>query len=110
MEIGGKEYELKFGLAFINCLDKQFSAQTKGMDFGLGLTPIVAKLEICNPQAVFDVIRAGTITEKQKPSNEDIEKYVESADIERECNDFLSRLESSPLIAPMFRKLKEIEL
>ena len=46
LKINGKEYEFKFGIGFVNEMDKRASVQAEnGVKFGLGIEVLVAKLK-----------------------------------------------------------------
>ena len=103
--INGKDYELYFGLDFINYLDKKYFVEQNGFKLGQGLTYTVAQIELGNPSILVDLIVAGTITgNKVKP--EDAKLFIETqADIEALMNDFLLSLEKSPVTRFNMKKL-----
>lgn len=77
LTIGGKEYTMHCGLAFVRELDKRYYTEGQGLKFGTGLTTIAINFIDRSPIAILDFIQAATVTEKQKPSLEDIDKLFE---------------------------------
>ncbi|WP_100066061.1 tail assembly chaperone [Miniphocaeibacter massiliensis] len=77
LNINGKDYEIRFGFAAIDYLDKQYFVEASGIKLGQGIGMAYTYLNAQSPVAILHVIRAGTITEKQQPSTADIEKFVE---------------------------------
>jgi len=105
LAINGKDYELYFGLDFINHLDKKYYIEQNGFKLGQGLTYTIAQIELGNPSILFDLIIAATLT-GNKPKPEDVKKYIESgADIEVLMDDFLLALEKAPTTRFTMKKL-----
>lgn len=91
LKIGKKEYELKFGFAAINYLDSIYKANIDGMiDYGMGLNMLVLGLRNEDISVGYHFIKAGTVLEKQKPSNEEIEEYFGGLD-EKGFTDFFEK-------------------
>ena len=77
LSIDGRDFNLIFGLAFLREINKLHSAELEGMKTGYGaMTLISAGVAINDPLAFVDIIKAGTITAPQKPSDADIEVYL----------------------------------
>ena len=105
LTINNKECELKFGLDFINHLDKKYYIEQNGFKLGQGLTYTLAQIELGNPLILLDLIIAGTKT-GSKPKQEDIKKFIETeADIEVLMNDFAEALRESPMTRFTMKKL-----
>ena len=105
LTINGKDYELYFGLDFINYLDKQHYIEQEGFKIGHGLTTIVTQIEMGNPVVLVDLILAATIT-GNRPKPDEVKKFIETeADIEVLMNDFLSALETTPIIRFNMKKM-----
>ena len=55
-----------------------------------------------DPMAFVDILKAGTVTEAQKPSNEAIEKYLEAlivnGEYDKTINEIVAELKASPLL------------
>lgn len=77
LKINGKDYEIRFGFAAIDYLDKQYFVEASGIKLGQGIGMAYTYLNGQSPVAIFHVIKAGVITEKQQPSDNEIEEFVE---------------------------------
>lgn len=77
IEINGKEYELHFGLDFIDALNHLYGFETNGikMDLG-GLNMLQSAMALQDVVALRNIIKAGVSTLKSKPSNKDIDEYI----------------------------------
>ena len=105
LTINGKDYDLYFGLDFINHLDKKYFIEQNGFKLGQGLTYTVAQIELGNPSILVDLIVAATIT-GSKPKIDEVKKFVEAQeDLEVLMEDFLSLLEKTPIIRFNLKKL-----
>ena len=105
LTINEKNYDLYFGLDFINHLDKKYFIEQNGFKLGQGLTYTVAQIELGNPSILVDLIVAATVT-GTKPKLDEVKKYVETeADIEVLMNDFLQALEKAPVTRFNMKKL-----
>ena len=103
LTIGGKEYTLHFGIGFLREMNKLHSAELEGMKTGYGaMTLFNAGKALNDPLAFIDVIKAGTVTEAQKPSNEAIEKYLEELIVNEQYDkvieDLVNELKASALL------------
>lgn len=109
--IGGKEYQLEFGLRFIRELDIVYPQTMNGVTFGLGVDSVISYLNMENPVAIYEVIKAGTAHLKSKPSNDDIEKfivdYAEKGNLDKLFKDVMGALENSPFLKQKIKKVKE---
>lgn len=106
IKIGGKDFDLHFGLDFISALDSKYYVRESGFKLGQGMTYAVAQIEMGNPTILVDLVQAATITEKNRPKIEDIKKYIEKENIEELMDNFLSSFEKTPTTKFMMRKLK----
>ena len=99
LTIGGKEYTLHFGIGFLREMNKLHSAELEGMKTGYGaMTLFNAGKALNDPLAFIDVIKAGTVTEAQKPSNEAIEKHNSSEHFTRIVPLLVEMCEDAPII------------
>ena len=81
INIKEKEYEVHFGIAFVRELDKKHSiAINGGGQFGLGLETVVPKLLSDDVLALAEVLYEGTAAEKGRPSQKDIDAYIDNAE------------------------------
>lgn len=112
IEIGNKEFELRFGIKFIDALDKIYAITEKksGVEFGAGLMMLGAQIEMKNPLAVFNTIKCALSHLNSKPSYADLEAFVESEYVKDEGVSLLEELKSElgkhPFTAPTFKKMK----
>lgn len=108
--IGGKEYQLEFGLRFIRELDIAYTQKSNGVEFGFGVESAVTYLAMENPTVIYEIIKAGTAHLKSKPSNDDIEAFLvehaENDTLEKLFEDVMEALEKSPFLK---RKIKDIK-
>ncbi|MHC3597925.1 tail assembly chaperone [Streptococcus suis] len=103
LKIGGREYTLRFGLGFLREMNKLHSAELEGMKTGYGaMTLFNAGQALNDPMAFVDIIKAGTVTEPQKPSNEAIEAYLEelitNEIYDKTIKEVVDELKKSPLL------------
>lgn len=102
--INQKEYELHFGWAFLRYMNKNsgFEVEEISMDTG-GLPKLTLGAELQDPETMVKIIKAGTDTEKQKPSNLEIEQYVETLIMEENYSDVFDEMweeiKKQPLLA-----------
>lgn len=87
--IAGKEYELKFGIKFIRELDKVYTVDFQGVEFGMGLNMAFANLNQYNPSALTEVIKAATSHYSSPPKRNQIDEAIEEF---AEENDGLEQL------------------
>ena len=97
LNIGGREYTLRFGIGFLREMNKLHSVEMEGTKTGYG-----ARQALNDPLAFIDLIKAGTVTENQKPSNEAIEAYLEDLVVNEKydetINAIVEELKASPLL------------
>jgi len=103
LKIGERDYTLRFGLGFLREMHKLHSAELEGIKTGYGaMTLLNAGQALNDPMAFVDIIKAGTVTEAQKPSNEAIEKFLEDLILNDEydkiINEIVAELKASPLL------------
>lgn len=85
LKINDKEYGFKFGIGFVNEMDKRASVSaTNGIKFGIGIETLVAKLKTWDVLALFDALILANKTEEPKLSETELEAYIEdeNTDIE----------------------------
>lgn len=78
LTINNKNYELKFGLGFLAEMNKRKSAEFEGIKTGYGALALFNAGQLLgDPLALFDLVKAATAVAPQKPSNEDLELWLE---------------------------------
>lgn len=105
LTIDGKEYTLHFGLDFIRKLDQIYRAGSNEYNFGMGINSAYIYLSQANPVILFDLIYAGLITDKERPSKAKIEEFILDSDIEKLCDDFFTALREAKATKGMIAKI-----
>lgn len=84
LKIGNRDYPIYLGIAAIDYLDNfdDYRIEQNGMSFGFGVNMLYGNLEMGNVSSLVRFIKAGTCTEKQKPSNKAIEEFMAELDYE----------------------------
>ncbi|EEU93852.1 predicted protein [Enterococcus faecalis X98] len=96
IEIKGKKYNCIFGVKFIRELDKQHGVVRNDVNLGMGLTTLLPQLVSGNIVVLSDVLYTATITEKSRPSKDEVDEFVETVDdIETLFDETLKNLEES---------------
>ncbi|EEU68544.1 phage protein [Enterococcus faecalis Merz96] len=96
IEIKGKKYNCIFGVKFIRELDKQHGVVRNDVNLGMGLTTLLPQLVSGNIVVLSDVLYTATITEKSRPSKDEVDEFVETVDdIEALFDETLKNLEES---------------
>lgn len=66
----GKELELKFGLKFLNAIDRALGMEIEQASIGNGINMLVPNLESGNVLTIATTIKAGTSHHKKYPSKD----------------------------------------
>lgn len=91
--INDTNYELNFGLKFCKEISKDKQESSHGIDLRLGIENAVTNLYVGDVLILPDLIKASTRHLKQRPSDKDIEEYLDNHDdLGGLCDDFLSQL------------------
>lgn len=107
LNINGKNYELSFGIKFIREMDKIHEQDLKGIKMGIGLEMMEAQLSMGRPTALFDVIKCATSHLKSKPSNDDIEAFLEEKAINGELESLFEEVGEATKQAPFLKQALE---
>lgn len=119
LNLGGVDYKLNFGLRFLEYVDKNHQMGVGGnvsIGFGVGLHSVILGLKTQNVGTLEEIIKGGTITEKTKPSNDDIAEYIIKISEDEEVfdktfEDFFIALTTAPILKGTTRKIvKELGL
>lgn len=111
--ICGTTYELKFGISFINAIDNMYKQNVHGVEFGLGIELLNTQLEMGRPTALFNAIKAGTSHLDSKPSNHDVESYLEGLalsdgdDYENLFDGLKESMEQAPFLKRALNQMKK---
>ena len=111
-KIDGKEYQLEFGMKFINELDKRYAVDYQGFKFGMGVNMAFMYLNQYNPTVLQNIISAAVSHEKNKPSEKKIEESIVQYAIENDGLDklfeqLLDELGKSPLLKSTIQRFAE---
>ncbi|MPM55284.1 hypothetical protein SDC9_102078 [bioreactor metagenome] len=84
LTIADKEVEVLFGTRFVRELDKRYTINLNGAEFGFGLNKASFYMSQRSPVGLADLIECGTRTAKRfKPTTEQIEAFIdEQEDLE----------------------------
>ena len=101
IKIGEKEYPIILGFDAINYLDQVYYFEVNGVKLAQGVKIVMQYLMDENPIAIYHMIKAGTSTESQKPSNVDIEAYItelaEKNKLQKMFGEMIEELKKQPL-------------
>lgn len=104
ININGKEHEIRFGIRFVNELDKAFAGDQA--QYGGGITYALPRLLDGDVAALAKVLYLGTCTEKGRPKEDDVNAYVEDhEDVEALMAEVLDELKKQNAT-----KLKTVKL
>lgn len=116
--LGGRDIEAKFGIDFIKLLNQNYAIPVNTGEFTINISAGFAMINIYvrkqkDMEAIYNLIKYATATEKQKPSNQDIEEYLGTFDTEEKLDnfveDFLTALETAPLTKVGMQKVSKIK-
>lgn len=113
LKIGGKEYELRFGIKFINELDNTYKQNMDGAEFGMGIEMLNAYLEMGRPTALYNAILAGTAHLKSKPSRNKVEEYLEELAMQEDeayeqlFDQMKEEIEQAPFLKRALKNMKK---
>ena len=94
LNINGTDYELKFGIRFVRELDKRyFTTGQNGYKFGIGVEIKIPMLLTGDVVTLAEFIHLGTVSEKKRPSVQEIDEFVDNAeDIETIFDEVIEEL------------------
>lgn len=81
INIKNNDYEVRFGIAFVRALDEKYYVQSKtGIKFGTGMETRIPLLLTYDPVTLSEFLYLGTCTEKKRPSQMDVDAYVDQVE------------------------------
>ena len=81
INIKNNDYEVRFGIAFVRALDEKYYVQSKtGIKFGTGMETRIPLLLTYDPITLSEFLYLGTCTEKKRPSQMDVDAYVDQVE------------------------------
>lgn len=112
-KINGQEYQLEFGMKFINELDKRYSVNYEGFKFGMGVNMAFMYLNQYNPTVLQNIISAAVSHEKNKPSEKKIEEAIieyatENDGLGQLFEELIEELGKSPLLKATIKRFQEM--
>ena len=85
VKIDGKDYELNFGIRFINLMDQNHNLSNNGIRTGM-----------VDPIGLAEIIECATWINKERPTLNQIYNFLDTdADIAKLCKDILKELQAS---------------
>lgn len=107
--IGTKEYNFKFGVAFIAALDKAFTTTVEGVTFGVGLEQTLPQVvNMRNVTKLVEYLKFANETEKLKVSVKDIQDYIDGLSMdeyEALYDSVIAELEASTVVGSKMKAL-----
>lgn len=104
-----KEYNVCFGIGFLRELDKKYFYERVGMKFGASMELKIPLLLAKDTVTLSDVLYAGTCTEKSRPSQKDIDDYIDNLeDIDTFFDEVIEELKKSNATKLQVTKTLEI--
>lgn len=101
--IEGQKHELYFGFDFLKEINQQMGLEVEGIALQAGgIIKLQSALAMNDPVAIVTALRAGTSTNKERPTTAQLEKFlaVDLSDDEYEevVEDLKDALKKSPII------------
>lgn len=103
LTINNKNYTLYFGLGFLDEINKRQSLVIDNLPTGYGgMSNLYVGLLTDDPSVVVTIIKAATAQALQKPSNEELELFLEHkeevGEFDKLANDLFEEIKKSPLL------------
>lgn len=96
LTINEKTVNVRFGVGFVRELDKRFPLEAKGVKLGMVLSMKIPEILGGDVASLSDVIYAGTVLETKRPSQQEIDEFIDNhSDIEALFDEVLKELEES---------------
>lgn len=107
LKINGKTVSFKFGIAFVQELNRISGAEFQGMNFGMALSTTLPALKAYDPAALLNVLFAANVTESPRIGKSELMNYFDtSADLENIFEQVLRELAKSNATKLAAKKLK----
>lgn len=96
IQINGNAVNVRFGVRFVRELDKLYPLELKGMKLGMVLSMKIPEILGGDIASLSDIIYAGTVLENNRPSQSDVDEFIENhEDIDKLFDDVINELEQS---------------
>lgn len=89
--LNGTEYPLHFGVGFVRALDKIYSVDMDGIEYGTGVNMTYMKLQGSNPFILFQTLQAALIGEYDL-TEADFDNWVDSLESDGAYTGFFKEL------------------
>lgn len=76
LDLNGKKYDMTVGIGLLADLNEKYGGRILNRNVGSSVGTIYLELQAMNPVIVFDMIKLGTQRNIERPSDEEIEKYI----------------------------------
>lgn len=115
IKINDKDYQLFFGLDFLEWCEDNEGMKVEGVNLGIGgFNMIYSKLEMHDPVTVMKIIKGATNTHKSKPSRKDIEAFLvellEEDKFEEFVEEVISELKKQPFTKVQIKQIESREI
>ena len=108
LEINGKTIEVKFTIGAIEQLDKIYTVNKGGANFGMGISSALAYLSQCNPVVLKHIIEALQVNDRKVGASE-MEAWLFTQDIEALCDQLIDELGKQPLTKAIVKKMRKAQ-
>lgn len=110
LTIGNRDLTLRFGLGFLQEMNKRNSAEYEGIATGYGSMALLsAGYALKDPTAFIDLIRAATAHLPQKPSDLELEEYLEELIANDKYDEVFDSIFEEVKKSPLLRKAMNAE-
>lgn len=102
-----KELTLKFGVRFVDELNRILGIEQNHMNLGMGVINSLTGLNVNDPAVLAKVLYASAYDNSPRPSLNDIHDFLDSGkgDIAKLCSDILSEYDKSNSLKAMVKGL-----
>lgn len=107
LTIGDNSYLMTFGLGCLARLNQKYVTEKDGIKLSVGIPNAMAELALGNFEVVADLIRFSTADNVNRPSEAEIEAYIDMRDQEDDTtvfDDFLTYLKMVPGAKRFFKE------
>lgn len=105
IKIDNKNYELKFGIKFINNIDHVFGLKEQGLSFGMGTLPAVTALQAYDPAALAKIISCASLDGVSTDMVTDYIEGLDETDLEKLFDEVLTAVKGSTMVNFQWKKL-----
>lgn len=108
LKIKDNTVELNFGIRFVKELNKLSPVSSGDMSFGMGLTKAIPAFQAGDPEAFANILYCATFANSPRPSYEEVEDYLDSADVkelDKLSDEVLENLHKSSVVSRAIDKM-----